>query len=222
MKRKPKVSLAFKRLSVADKISFGGNVHSEMSKNSSVFTDPDISMDDLSACVEDLSKANDEAQSGDHNKIAVLHEKEKAFDTTFTTEASYVDRKANGLESTILLSGFKATTSETKKTQPCEAPENVQAEANAKVLGAAVASCDVVEDADAYVYCFSTSATPIVVTNGFISKENNPDLVGMAIDTHNKLAVTGLPSRSTLYITIFGVNRTGFGAGNTPVAFRTI
>lgn len=69
-----------------------------MLANAATFGTPDVPVATLLTINTALFDAAEEAKSGDFQKVAAMHEAEKVWDTTFTTEAGYVDRIANGVD----------------------------------------------------------------------------------------------------------------------------
>jgi len=222
MERKPHVSLEFKRLSIPEKTVFGKNVYEQMLANAATFDNPDVKLDDLLAINTALFDAAEAAKTGDFAKVAAMHTAEKTWDATYTTEAHYVDRKANGQKDTILLSGFKATTSETKPAQKCAAATGIKAQANLTTAGAVHIECDVIPGAVAYVYIISTDQANLNFKNNQMDMGKNPSVVIAMVDTHRKVDFQELPGGTPLWLRIIGVNSVGLGEVSQPVGFKVL
>ena len=105
--RNIKVVLDFTKLSIPEKIAFYLNVLACLTNNTS-FSNPDISLEEAKAALNDLEAALLASHDGAHSTTATLHEKVKIADKAFHILANYVDRVADGNTALILSSGFHA------------------------------------------------------------------------------------------------------------------
>ena len=222
MERKPHVSLEFKRLSIPEKTVFGKNVYEQMLGNVGTFDNPDVKLDDLLEFNKVLFDAAEAAKTGDFAKVAAMHTAEKAWDAAYTTEAHYVDRKAHGQKDIILLSGFKATTSETKPAQKCAAATGIKAQANLTTAGAVHIECDVIHGATAYIYIITSDQGNLNFKNNQIDLSKNPNMVMAMVDTHRKVDFQELPGGTPLWLRIVGVNSVGLGEMSQPLGFKVL
>lgn len=221
MERTPSVSLAFKQLSIPEKIVFGQNVHDQLTANAAIFVTPDVPLATLQTKNDTLSDTAEAAEGGDHAKVAAMHEAERDWDTTFDTEANYVDRVANGNETIILQSGYSATKSETSPATIPEVPEVKEPKVN-PAPGSIHAEVEFQQGVKNYLYFVSTSNTPINLENNEFSLTQNPDVVGFISDNHRKVDFNNLASGATLYLSVAAQNTAGIGAPSSPIAIKTL
>ena len=222
MIRKPHVSMEFKRLSIPEKTVFGKNVYEKMLGNVGTFDKPDVPLDTMLEINKTLFEAAEAAKSGDFQKTAAMHEAEKTWDATYTTQAHYVDRVAKGSETIILLSGFKATKSETKPATQCAAATNLTAEPSNKMAGAVHIECDQIEGADAYIFIITNGQANLKFNGSQINLAANPQIVEAIVDTHRKVDFKDLPSGINYWVYVMGVNKVGYGVLSSPVGFKVL
>ena len=221
MERTPSVSMAFKRLSIPEKIVFGQNVTDKMIENAATFTNPDLATATLQSTNDNLSGKAEAAESGDHQKVAAMHAAEKDWDTTFGTEAEYVDRIANGNEEIILLSGFQATKSETSPASISDAPVVKELKVN-PLPGSVHVEVEYEQGVKNYLYFLSSADTPIDLENNEFSFSKNPAVVGFISDKHRKVDFNNLPSGTTLYLSVIAQNNAGSSDPSANMAIKTL
>ena len=221
MIRIPSVSMDFKRLSIPEQVVFGQNVHDQMLANILIFPTPDVPLATLLSTNDDLATKAHEAETGDHSKVAAMYDADKLWDTTFGTQAEYVDRIANGSETIILQSGFTATKSETIPATIPNVPLVTEAKVN-PVPGSVHVEVEYQKGVRQYLYFFSTSNTPINFENNEFSFAQNPDVVGFISDSHRKVDFNNLASSATLYLSVAAQNTAGTGAPSSPMAIKTL
>jgi hypothetical protein len=221
MIRTPSVSLEFKQLTIPQKTVFGQNVHDQILANVAIFVTPDVPVATLLAKNDALSNTADAAEGGEHSKVAEMHEAERDWDTTFDTEAHYVDRIANGNETIILKSGFHATKSETTPASIPDVPDVKEPKVN-PLPGSIHVEVEHQQGVKHYLYFVSTSNTPINLENNEFSLAQNPDVVGFISDNHRKVDFNNLSSGTTLYLSVAAQNTAGTGAPSSPIAIKTL
>ncbi|MFC2093578.1 hypothetical protein ACFLSV_06730 [Bacteroidota bacterium] len=221
MIRIPSVSLDFKRLSIPEKTVFGQNVFEQMTANAAIFVTPDVALATLQSKNDTLADTAEAAEGGDHAKVAAMHAAEKDWDTTFSTEADYVDRIANGNETIILQSGFHATKSETTPASIPDVPDVKEPKVN-PLPGSIHVEVEYHQGVKNYLYFVSTSNTPINLENNEFSLAKNPDVVGFISDNHRKVDFNDLTSGATLYLSVAAQNTAGTGAPSSPIAIKTL
>ena len=221
MIRTSSVARDFKKLGIPAKIVFANNVSQLMTTNAAKFNNPDVAITALNGLITALSGAAQAAEGGDHQKIVAMHTAEKKLETALETEADFVDRIANGDVPTILLSGFKATVSQ---TQPSVAPSVVTGIkiTSSQQPGAIHVESDPNNSVWAYIYLVSTTANAISLDGGQFNFQKNPAVISFITDTHRKVDFTGLPSGQSLFLTIIALNTAGIGPANAPISFRTL
>jgi hypothetical protein len=221
MIRKPHVSMDFKELPVSEKVTFGQTVHDDISANAATFVDPDVPPATLLTDNNALKAAIVGAQSGDHQKVAVMYAAEKTWDTTFGTEAEYVDRIANGDEPTILLSGYKATKSETLPAVIPETPIVLNVKAN-PLQGSIHVELNYQQGVRNYIFICSSDGTPVTFQiNEFLIGEN-PKVIAIILDTHRKVDFYKLPSRADVYLTVAAQNTAGISVPSEAILIKTL
>jgi hypothetical protein len=221
MIRTPHVSLDFKNLSVASKAVFGGNVVTKMTENAAIFVNPDVPLATLSATNQRLSEAAQAATSGDKQKTAALREAEKVWDSTFNTQADYVDRIAGGNENTIFLAGFNPTKS---VIQPVTLPSTpvIKDLYNNALQGSIHIELNAMERGVYYLFFVSNSNVAPTFANNQFHVEDNPQVIAFITETHRKVDFYNLPSRATVYVSVVAHNSLGFGIPSSPVAINTL
>lgn len=103
-----KVLLNFIQFPVTEKVSFYRNSVAKTTANA-LFPTPDISFAELTAALDQFEAAIVAARDGSHIAISALHDCELATDKKFRILAHYVDKIADGDETTILSAGFQAS-----------------------------------------------------------------------------------------------------------------
>jgi hypothetical protein len=221
MIRTPSVSLEFKQLTIPEKTVFGQNVIDQLTANAVIFVTPDVPLATLQSKNDTLSDTAEAAEGGDHSKVSAMHEAERDWDTTFGTEADYVDRIANGNETIILQSGYSATKSETTPASIPDVPEVKEPKVN-PLPGSIHVEAEYKQGVKNLLYFVSTSNTPINLENNEFSLTQNPDVVGFISDNHRKVDFNNLTSGATLYLSVAAQNTAGTGAPSSPVAIKTL
>jgi hypothetical protein len=103
--RKFKAVSTFTRLSIVEKASFCRNVIIKMTNNV-MFSAPDVPLEEALEALNAFDAAIIAAKDGGHTAISIRNGCEKVVDEKFILLARYVDRIAEGDETTILSSGF--------------------------------------------------------------------------------------------------------------------
>lgn len=100
------VALKVQQLSVADKINKGRSIVNAITANYTVFESPNPDMDTVSAAIDDLEKAWNDAQDGGKSKTKLMHDKEANLVKILNNVAAYVVLVADGDESIVHLAGM--------------------------------------------------------------------------------------------------------------------
>ena len=214
--------MEFKQLPIPEKTVFGKNVYEQMLGNVGTYDKPDVALEDLLKTNNKLFDAAEAAKTGDFQKVAAMHAAEKEWDATYTTQAHYVDRVAKGQKEIILLSGFKATSSETKPATQCAAATGLKVTPNTQTSGAAHVECDPIPGAVVYIFIVTSSPANIVFKNSQLNTAENKDLVNAIVDTHRKVDFVALPGGTNLWVRVIGVNSVGMGIACSPVSFKVM
>lgn len=93
--KKLKPLLDFIQFSVSEKIAFYRNVIARMTDNP-LFSNPDVSLTDAKAAVDELETNYLAAKDGGRTAISAMHGSEDKADNVFRILEAYVDRKAAG------------------------------------------------------------------------------------------------------------------------------
>ena len=221
MIRKPSVSMEFKRLSIPEQIVFGQNVHDQMLANAVIFIDPDVPLATLLSVNDDMATKAEEAESGDHSKVAAMRAADKVWDTTFGTQAEYVDRIANGNETIILKSGFTATKSETTPASIPNAPVVSELKVNS-LPGSVHVEVEYQQGVKNYLYFFTSTDAPINLENNEFSLAQNPGVIGVISNSHRKVDFNNLTSGATLYLSVVAQNTAGVSNPSATMAIKTL
>lgn len=213
--------MEFKRLSIPEQIVFGQNVHDQMLANAAIFVTPDVPLATLLSVNDDMAAKAEAAESGDHAKVSAMHAADKVWDTTFGTQAEYVDRIANGDEATILLSGFQATKSETTPASIPHAPVVTELKVNS-LPGSVHVEVEYQQGVKNYLYFFSSADSPVNLENNEFSLAQNPSVIGFISDNHRKVDFNNLTSGATLYLSVAAQNTAGISDPSVTMAIKTI
>jgi len=178
--RKLKVVTTFIRLPPVDKASFCHNVIVKMTNNL-LFTDPDVSLEEALDALNAFDAAILAAKDGGHTPISIRNDCEKVVNAKFSILAKYVDRIANGDETTILSSGFAE----------CKQPSIPAREAFTVTDGVYPGSihgrCIPTDNAGAYVWQIREAGTTVWVTHN--TTQSSIDIFDLIINTVYELQV---------------------------------
>lgn len=221
MIRKPSVSMDFKRLSIPEKVIFGQNVFEQITANAAIFPTPDVDLATLQSKNDTLADTAEAAESGDHAKVSAMNDAERDWDTTFGTEADYVDRIANGNETIILQSGYSATKSETTPASIPNAPVITEAKVN-PLPGSVHVEVEYQQGVKNYLYFFSSTDSPVNLENNEFSLAQNPNVIGFISDHHRKVDFNNLTSAVTLFLSVTAQNTAGISVPSAPMAIKTL
>jgi len=188
-----KTLLDFIKLPVVAKIAFYRNVVAKLRANSSIFSNPDKDLGTVTTLVDVLDARYLAAQDGGRSATAAMREAEEAADAAFRILANYVDRVANGHETTILLSGFNPSQTHASYQKPGLKVDNGETSGSMKLVAKAV------EDAGAYIWQVAKDSLPA-------------DASGWAyagFSTQATFTVTGLTVGSRYYFRFAAITSTG-------------
>jgi len=176
--KKIKVLIDFIRLSVAAKIVFYRNVVSRLRANGSIFENPDVSLNDCDLLISNVERTSMAAADGGHSAIVAMHAAVDAADDAFRILAAYVDRKANGDETIIAISGFSASRQPTTFQKPELTVINGSNSGNAKLVAKAVPK------AGSYIWQYAKDSIPADEngwTGGGITTQASTELPGLTV-----------------------------------------
>ena len=187
-----KVLLNFIQFPVTDKVSFYRNSVAKTTGNA-LFPTPEISMADLTAALDLFEAAIVAASDGSHIAISALHDCELATDKKFRILAHYIDKIADGDETTILSAGFQASKdAATRNKMPLSAYDGSHS-------GSVILDSKAIEKAGAYIIQIAEGAGPFVESDWRI----------VAIVTQARYEVTGLIKGKVYSFRVAAVTPTG-------------
>jgi len=209
--RKAKVSYDFKTYNPVNKGLFGDNVIAEMTEHSGVFSNPDVDMSSLTSVNSDLKTKTQEALSGDKEKILRRDAAEVVWDNTFSREAQYVERIANGDKLIIAQSGYHNTDTE---AQPVDKPAMPHLDAwGNKAKGSIHAEIKALANIRGIVFIASTQpidSNSLSIKNKQLKMSGNiTGDIEAILGTKRKVNFEGLVSGTTYYIAAIAFNAAG-------------
>lgn len=210
MVRKPKASLAFAKLSVANKIAFGNAVINAITANAATFPNLPVPLETLSDNNSDLAAALLAASSGDHVAEENLQLAEETWINNFRLTAIYIDLIADGNGATIKLAGFETTKTETTSPQTPGTPGNLQATVNGN-KGNLQVSCNVVPTAKAFVFTGLPDGASLSFNGDVMQITINGVTAYVQVTTKRKATFTGVPSGAAVGLSVYAVNSAGSG-----------
>ena len=170
-----KVLLNFIQFSVIEKVSYYRNLVAKTTGNPLLPT-PEISMAELTAALDQFEAAIVSARDGSHIAISALHDCETATDKKFRILAHYVDKIADGDETTILSAGFQASKDPAPRNKP---PLSAY---NGSHSGSVILDTKAIDKAGSYIIQIADGSGPFVETDWRI----------VAVVTQSRYEVTGL------------------------------
>ncbi len=220
MQRKPNASLDFIEKPVETKPPFGRSVALAMTGNAAVPAPPhnvaamDTANDELDAAITD-------AQTGDHNKIAIRDAKELAWNNVFRDNGNYVTSRADGDKVIITGAGFKATVTETSPIQIPGIAQEADFTTNQK-KGSIHVKTEAIPDAAGYISILATPDMGIAMNGNQILVKSEKGFVSIVVDTHKVVDHNGLPSHIDFNAQVAAFNRAGTGEFTNPEVVGTL
>ncbi len=218
MRRQQEVSLAFKRLSIPQKVVFGENIINQMTVAAVTFPTPPVSLSLLARTNVSLRDAAAAAQTGDREKVALMHQAEQKWDDDFDAVAHYVTDIARGAEPTILLSGFAATKGESSPAQIPGPPKDVEAFANRRSGSVHVSAAPAGRDT-MYGFIVAKAGAPIRIEGNIVTVDSPTDPVHFVVSSRREMDFDGLKSGTQVAVYLYLSNTAGSGplSGGTLV-----
>ena len=218
MARKAKVSLAFVRYTIPQKLVFGVAVQGGLTDNSTIFTTPDPTVVQLQTATDELDAAAAAAESGDHAKVQLMYQKEADWDDLFRSSAAYVNKVAAGNEATILLSGFKATKTEPEPLQKPGPLANLKVTAG-NLPGSINVECAPMKNVRSFVFFIGQNNNDpgIQIINNQVVIPNYNGLFAFMATAQRKVTFEGLPQRNDVVVVGYAVNTAGAGPLSDPI-----
>lgn len=195
-----KVVLDFIELSVAEKIVFCRNVVVKLKISSSIFANPDESMEAATSATDKLEVDYLAASGGGRAATAAMHASETEVNEIFRVLAAYVDRIAKGDETIILLSGFNTS------KQPIAKQKAELAVVSGANSGTVKLAAKAIKGAGSYIwqYCINTPT-------------NEKDWITGGFSTQASFEISGLTSASKYYFRFAAITSEGTTDFSTPV-----
>lgn len=207
---KVKASLAFVDLPVPQKIVFGQNVITEETANAGVFPNLPHNVASLQTKNDELQVASADAESGDHEKVAIMHNIEKQWDTLFRDNANYVTTIANGDSAIILKGGFVPTKEQSNPAQNPVQPNNFKVTVDTQ-QGSFTAKSEALDNAKSYVYVSMPDGFSISFTDDQMNINAGGKIISVIVDTHRLVHFSAMPSGIKQNVIMYAVNNAGIG-----------
>jgi hypothetical protein len=184
----------------------GRRVYNEMFANAGTFAEPDPSMADFKAALEELELLISKAEGGEHLAVEARNKMSESVYLMLKKLQAYVTKVADGERITILLSGFDAN----EEAAPHPVPE--------KVVVRSVDFGDVIHSARIRIETLKNVRTYKVEQSLTPSEENSWKL---AVDnvSSRELNVKGLIRAQEIWFRVAAGNARGWGEWSEPVAF---
>ena len=199
--KKVKVLLNFIQYSVAEKLAFYRAIVAKLTNNPA-FPSPDVALADVKTALDSFEASIVAARNGGPAATSTMHDNEKAVDTLFRHLAHYVDKIADGDETTLLSSGFQETKQPNTHQKPPLAVTDGNHSGSVKLVSKAV------ENAKAYIWQCAKGALP--------TSEN--DWLPVTTTTHAHYEMSGLTVAVTYYFRVAAVTPSGITDFCPPVA----
>jgi len=191
----------FIQFPLVEKVVFYRNVVVKFTGNPR-FPTPDVPLIDASASVDSLEKSILAATDGGRTYISMMHDQEKLTDSVFRNLAAYVDRVAEGDETTILSSGFNGS------KQPIYSSKAILTMINGAHSGSVIFIGKAIPRAGAYHFQLCKGSIPLT-EDGWI-------LCG--VSTRADFEVSGLDVMCIYYFRIAAITPDGLTDYSAPVA----
>ena len=199
--KKFKVLLNFIKYSVAEKLAFYRNIVAKLSNNPT-FPNPDVSLADVKTALDSFEASIVAARDGGHTATSAMHDNEKAADTLFRHLAHYVDKIADGDETTLFSSGFQVSKQPNIRQKPSLAVSDGSRSGSVKLVAKAV------ENAKAYIWQCAKGALPT----------SDSDWLPLTTTTSAHYELDGLTVAVTHYFRVAAVTPSGITDFCAPVA----
>ena len=199
--KKVKVLLNFIQYSVAEKLAFYRSIVAKLTNNPA-FPSPDVALTDVKTALDSFEAAIVAARNGGPAATSTMHDNEKAVDTLFRHLAHYVDKIADGDETTLLSSGFQESKQPNTHQKPPLAVSDGSHSGSVKLVAKAV------EKAGSYVWQYAKDALPAA----------DSDWLPITTTTHAHYELSGLAVAATYYFRVAAVTPSGITDFCPPVA----
>jgi len=182
-----------------------GRVSTNLAASSSIFTDPDPSLEVFDSETQKLNTAI-KAKDGSKQKNQAIKDQTDVVYAMLKSEILYVNKIAQGDKATILLSGFDCNDDPVARDIPAKAL--IKRIEDGSVACSAKIYADAVPDADRYKVEITTT----------LAEPTNWKTV-LDFGTLNKIEIRDLVRGQEIYIRVTAGNRHGWGICREPVAF---
>jgi hypothetical protein len=196
--KKLKVLLNFVKKPVTKKITLYRYVINRLTDHP-LFTHPDIELEELISLTNKLESDYIASRSGEHEKIALMHETRDITDNAFRVVARYVDRIANGSEADILSSGFSISQKTGSYNKP---PIWIKQKGNEVIF-----CCKAIPHARAYVWQYAIGNLP----------DDDSGWLFAGGSTRVMYGIKGLESGIFLWVRVAPITPKEFGPWSDPI-----
>ena len=224
MKLVCKVSLAFKRLKVDAKVSFGANVinslnaspDKSLAKINKLADDPNLPLPvaQLTEINNDLARSVSDSLTGNHTAKASVKNNIIAWNYAFGLTANYISSLAQGDAIIILQAGFVPTKTERIPRQKPAVPKNFRATINGSKGAVIAGSRNKVPDALVYLFSALPDEAAISYVDNTIIFTVGGHNIYLTVSTSKKTEIYNLPSGVPVNMSMVAINC----AGNSPAA----
>ncbi len=206
MLRTKKVSRNFKGYPQDKKVAFLTNVLGEMSPVTSQFQEPPVLYSEVTSELIDVRDAIKVALTKAPGSADLVIDAFDIVDVTFNALADYVDSLAQGNEIIILASGFVATTGEANAVVVANKPAIeflfIDAVGEAGFLVGSLGDVT-------YEFIISTDLSGLKKVGIFFTNTSVGAQTFTGSSKQRRITVTGLPSKTDLFIACYATNTAG-------------
>lgn len=199
--KKIKVLLNFISYPVTEKLAFYRNIVAKLSNNPA-YPNPDESLTDVKTALDNFEASIVVARDGGPTATSTMHDNEKVVDTLFRHLAHYVDKIADGDETTLLSSGFQET------KQPNIHQKASLAVSDGSHSGSVQLVAKAVDKAGAYIWQYVKDMLPAA----------DSDWLSVTTTTLAHYEFSGLTVAATYYFRVAAVTPDGITDFCPPVA----
>jgi hypothetical protein len=199
-----RVKIAFKGLTVPEKIEKARSIVDKMNGNAS-FTTPDPTLAEVTKAINDLEAAQNKAADGGKTNTAIMHQRDKDLLVLITSLAGYVQSVSRGDELVILSSGFEIAGRGSINNAPLPAPLGLHV-VNGVLEGQLVLTWKKVKGALNYVV--QQANDPLT--------GSNDDFETLAPSSKTKYTVNDLQAGKKYWFRIAAIGISGVGAYSDP------
>lgn len=161
--KKDRAVLDFIQFPVARKVETGRNVEMKL-RSGSIFTNPDVTPDELKAKTDTLEERSMAAMNGGKESTVLLHQAEDDFNNTMRLVVRYVERIADGDPAIILSAGLSLAKQPASPSRPELKVELAERSGSVRLRRRSV------EHARSYIWQYTTGEHPAQENDWVVAK----------------------------------------------------